>query len=268
MKRDLKICALSLLLLAVGGTSAGGADGQARSGFQHLVLLEPAKPSTRLGVGYLGVRDRRELAPSAEREMVLGARWLELVELPVYIAPGRPLGRYRQGWLEPAAGSGRHALVELPMAVVEIDGESAAFVVLEEAASGWLRVAGLPGAPGEGWVLREDLAESPLPLVFERWQEVLAREQGPLFFRLGSAAEPLFVAPETGAAKLGELGTSAQLVPLEWRGDWLRVRAIEPAAGCDWQAAIAGGSSRTREGWIRWQDAATGSRLWWAVKGC
>jgi len=60
-------------------------------------------------------------------------------------------------------------------------------------------------------------------------------------------------------------GANRVVTPLEWRGEWLRVRVRQPSSYClaaeDWDGSV-------REGWVRWRDRLKGPWVSIWSRGC
>jgi hypothetical protein len=53
--------------------------------------------------------------------------------------------------------------------------------------------------------------------------------------------------------------------PLQFRGDWARVRVSIPSSYC---ADPKPARSRVRDGWIRWRGRDRSPALWYYTRGC
>ncbi len=200
-------------------------------------------PELALGVGH--VRPARE----AERD-----DWLRRLTLPLFDAPGGDL----KVWLTPGS-VGADVLVETGY-------ETASFIVLQARADGWLRVRfGGPLASGAGWVHRCHLARATPRLEYEPWHARLAAA-GPLYFRTWTP-RLLRKTPSGEAPAVATIPADPNLYgiqPLEFRGDWARVRVSTPSSYCGDPKPVR---PKVQEGWIRWRGR-DGPALWYYPRGC
>ena len=136
--------------------------------------------------------------------------------------------------------------------------------VLESRDDGWLRLRyGRPSEDRDGtaWVHRCHLARESL--AFEPWQErFLSDEISPLYVR-DRAPRPLRAGPDDDAEEIARIDGDYHLEPLEFQGDWMRVRLKTPSDYC-----VEPDEVRTEEGWIRWRSAERGPLVWYYTRGC
>lgn len=201
-------------------------------------------PELALGVGH--VRPVRE----EDRD-----DWTRRLTLPVFAAPGGEL----KVWLTPGS-VGADVLVETGY-------ETGSFIVLQARASGWLQIRfGGPLASGAGWVHRCHLDAATPRLEYEPWESVLV-SVAPLYFRdwaprvLRRSASPEAPAVAGIPADPNLYG----IQPLEFRGDWARVRVSLPSSYC---AEPRPARVKLHEGWVRWRSRERGPALWYYTRGC
>jgi hypothetical protein len=201
-------------------------------------------PDLALGVGH--VRPARE----EERD-----DWIRRLALPVFATPGGEL----KVWLTPGS-VGADVLVETGY-------ETASLIVLQARQNGWLQLRfGGPLASGAGWVHRCHLDAAVPRLEYEPWEHVLAAA-GPLYFRswapraLRKRASPEAPVVAGVPADPNRYG----IRPLEFRGDWARVRVSIPSSYC---ADPKPARPRVHEGWVRWRSRDRGPALWYYTRGC
>jgi hypothetical protein len=200
-------------------------------------------PDLVLGVGH--VRPARE----EERD-----EWTRRLTLPLFAAPGGDI----RLWLTPGS-VGADVLVETGF-------ETASFIVLQARRDGWLQIRfGGPLASGAGWVHRCHLSAATPRLEFEPWETRLA-QAGPVYFRSWTTRN-LRKSPSLDAPVIAAIPADPNLYgmrPLQFRGDWARVRVAVPSTYC-------GDPSPQRpklyEGWVRWKSGA-GPALWYYPRGC
>ncbi len=191
--------------------------------------------------------------------------WGGHVRVPLHEQPGaRPWGWFADGWLVDA---GPIAGKPVPIGVegtVETEYEDTSFIVYESRDDGWLRLRyGRPSKDRDGtaWVHRCHLARESL--AFEPWQErFLSSEISPLFVR-DRSPRPLRAGPDDAADEIARTEGDYHLEPLEFRGDWMRVRLKTPSDNCAEPDEV-----RTAEGWIRWRSAELGPLVWYYTRGC
>jgi len=187
------------------------------------------------------------------------------VRVPLHEQPGaEPWGWFADGWLVQAGRTtGEPAPIGLE-GTVETEYEDTSFIVLESRDDGWLRLRyGRPfeDRDGTAWVHRCHLARESL--AFEPWQErFLSDEISPLYVR-DRASRPLRAAPNNAAEEIARIDGDYHLEPLEFQGDWMRVRLKTPSDYC-----VEPDEVRTEEGWIRWRSTERGPLVWYHTRGC
>ena len=211
------------------------------------VPYEPLRgfdPDLALGVGH--VRPARD----EDRD-----DWPRRLTLPVLIAPEGDI----KVWLTPGS-VGADVLVETGY-------ETASFIVLQARPDGWLQIRfGGPLASGAGWVHRCHLLHATPRLEYEPWEKRLAAA-GPLYFR-SWAPRTLRKAAPPDAPAVASIPADPNLygmVPLEFHGDWARVRVSVPSTHC---ADSKPAQARVSEGWIRWRGRDRSPALWYYTRGC
>ena len=111
---------------------------------------------------------------------------------------------------------------------------------------------------GTAWVHRCHLTREGL--AFEPWEErFLSDEISPLYFR-DPTPHRLHAGANDEAETIARIAGDYHLEPLEFQGDWMRVRLKTPSDYCVGPAEV-----RTKEGWIRWRSAerGTGRGTWY-----
>jgi hypothetical protein len=146
-------------------------------------------------------------------------------------------------------------------AEVQIAG-ARALLVLEHRDNGWMLIRfGGPEDRGQGlaWT-HADLAREARAS-FSTWDRAFDGAQG-LVYRNADAAHNLRADPSTNAPVVERLeGVNFDMVALEIRGDWMRVRVSEPPA-CAGSVAqdllLGGGATRELTGWVVWRSSDRG----------
>lgn len=239
------------------GTAAGACEGIAYPPRPPAVAaIEEAEPSPYepllgadpelvLGVGH--IRPARE----EERD-----DWPRRLKLPVFESPE---GGGVRLWLTPGSVGGD--------VLVETGYGTASFIVLQARPNGWLQIRfGGPLASGAGWVHRCHLDAATPRLEYQPWESLLAGS-GPLFFRAW-APRALRKAPSAEGPVLATIPADPNLYglqPLQFRGDWARVRVSVPSSFC---ADPKPARARVHEGWVRWRGPKLGPALWYYTRGC
>jgi hypothetical protein len=206
--------------------------------------LHGSDPDFRLGVGH--VRPARE----EDRD-----DWTRRIVLPVFAAPDGEI----KLWLTPGT-VGSDALVETGY-------ETASFIVLQARRDGWLQIRfGGPLASGAGWVHRCHLDAATPRLQYQAWESLLA-DAGTLYFR-SWAPHALRSSAKDDAPRIAVIPADPNrygMQPLEFRGDWARVRVSMPSTVC---ANPKPRRPAVREGWVRWRSRDRGPWLWYYTRGC
>jgi len=201
-------------------------------------------PDLALGVGH--VRPVRE----EERD-----DWPRRLKLPVFTAPGGEV----KIWLTPGSVGGD--------VLVETGYETASFIVLQARPDGWLQIRfGGPLASGAGWVHRCHLDAATPRLEYAPWEKLLAGAV-PLYFR-DQSPRVLRKAPSSEAPAIANIPADPNLYgiqPLQFRGDWARVRVSVPSRHC---ADPRPTRFKVYDGWVRWRGPKLGPALWYYTRGC
>lgn len=219
------------------------------------------------------------LAPSAEEvryeplrgfdpEVALGAGhvrpaneedrddWIRRLVLPVFLSPGGEL----KLWLTPGSVS--------PEAQLETGYETTSLIVLQARPDGWLQLRyGEPRAKDVGWVHSCHLAAATPRLEYEPWDKLLAGDGVPSLFFRAWVPHVLREAPSPSAAEVARIPADPNrygMQPLEFRGDWARVRVSIPSEFC----ADPKPDGAAHEGWIRWRSRERGPWVWYYTRGC
>lgn len=183
--------------------------------------------------------------------------WTRRLSLPVFASPGGEL----KLWLTPGS-------VALD-ALVESGYETVSFIALQARDDGWVRIRfGGPLFSGAGWVHRCHLEAATPRLEYEPWEKLFASESAsPVYFRSwmphslrqsASADAPLVTRIPADPNRYG-------MQPLEFRGDWARVRLSIPSDYC---VDPKPQDLAVHEGWIRWRSRERGPWLWFYTRGC
>jgi hypothetical protein len=201
-------------------------------------------PDLPLGVGH--VRPVRE----EERD-----DWPRRLKLPVFTAPGGEV----KIWLTPGSVGGD--------VLVETGYETASFIVLQARPDGWLQIRfGGPLSSGAGWVHRCHLDAATPRLRYEPWESLLAGA-APLYFRSWTP-RPLRKSASSEASVIATIPGDPNLYgiePLQFRGDWARVRVSLPSRNCADPKPV---HPKLYEGWVRWRGPQLGPALWYYTRGC
>lgn len=207
-------------------------------------------PDLALGAGH--VRPARE----EDRD-----DWTRRLWLPLFASPGGEL----KLWLAPGSVS--------PESLVETGYETTSFIVLQARErgrdAGWLQIRfGGPLSSGAGWVHRCHLEAATPPLEYEPWDKLFASESAaPLYFRSWTAHALRSSASNAAPFVAWIPGDPNRygMQPLEFRGDWARVRVSIPSEFC---ADPKPERTTVHEGWIRWRSRERGPWLWYYTRGC
>jgi hypothetical protein len=201
-------------------------------------------PDLALGVGH--VRPVRE----DERD-----DWPRRLKLPVFASPGGEV----KIWLTPGSVGGD--------VLVETGYETGSFIVLQARPDGWMQIRfGGPLASGAGWVHRCHLDAATPRLEYEPWEKRLAGA-APLYFR-DQSPRVLRKSPSADAPAAASIPADPNLYgiqPLQFHGDWARVRVSVPSTYC---ADPRPARPRLYEGWVRWRGPRRGPALWYYTRGC
>ncbi len=195
-----------------------------------------------LGVGH--VRPARE----EDRD-----DWLRRLGLPIFESPGGRFGSWLTGASEAALETGY---------------ETTSFIVHEERDDGWLRIRyAKSGSVPHGWVHRCHLQASTPRLQYEPWERLFSSDAvSPFFFR-SRVRHALRVAASLSAAAITWLPADPReyaIEPLEFAGDWAKVRVKLPSDYCVHPPV----KPAVHEGWIQWRSAERGPWVWYYTRGC
>ncbi len=206
-------------------------------------------PEANLGVGVLkpDVRGGEDPPP-----------WQCGLLVPLYHGPAQ--GHF--GWLVGnfLARSGVTWPMPIEIPVLAIGQGKSGLIVLEARPDGWIRFRYyFPGrALGDGtaWTHISQLGFGPVHLALVRWEDFLAHGTPPLVYRDG-ARHALFATPDSASAPRAWIDADYDLVPLEIKGDWMRVTLEVPIGWC----APEHLPTRT-EGWVLWRNRLRGPLVW------
>lgn len=216
-------------------------------------------PEDNIGIGQLRPRDLSLL--STRTEQLANANWLQGIALPIYVEPnGNHWGWIINGWLVPngygAIAIGRDAAFSM----LHTYSELYSFPVMEVREDGWFRFQYTPA--GTAWAHLSHLNLGSIELTVESWEDrFLQLEQ--VEFRNHGISQPLRSQPATDQSLVYLVGPNSLIEPLEFKGDWMRVRIIQPADGCE---ALPG--ANTEEGWMRWRSSSNRPLVWYPSKNC
>lgn len=204
-----------------------------------------------LGMGRLKLENREDIWD-----------WWHRIEIPLYRAPeGVHWGWYVNGWLvaeEDATPMGTSGMIETGY-------ETMSFIVLEHRRDGWLRLRyGKPSDSHDGVAWTHTCHVETEGLGFESWEErFTSGEISPLTFR-SPVPHALRAGPGASSDLLHWIAGDHHLEPLEFRGDWMRVRVTQPSDYCAGEAI----QTREHEGWVRWRSPDKGPWVWYYTRGC
>ena len=189
-----------------------------------------------------------------------GLAWVESVNLPLYVTPGgEHWGWIYKGWLIPKGQTylaiGRDAGFSMVRAYESLY----TFPVVETRADGWFRVQYTPG--GSAWAHTSQLGLGEMPLTVETWESRL-QAQPSVYFLDSRKAQALRSQPQQSTNMVSLVAADSLIEPLEFQGDWMRVRAIRPVANCE---PLTGAT--VSEGWMRWRGERQESLVWYNPSG-
>ena len=204
-------------------------------------------------VGHLRPRDIQ----SSDND---GLDWVQTVNLPLYVTPGgEHWGWIYKGWLipkgQPYLAMGRDA----GFAMVRSYENLYTFPVLETRSDGWFRVQYTPG--GSAWAHTSQLALGDELLTVETWENRL-QAQGSVYFLNSRKAQALRSQPQQSTNMISLIAADSLIEPLEFQGDWMRVRATSPIANCEPLSGAA-----VSEGWMRWRGDRREALVWYRPEG-
>lgn len=219
--------------------------------------LMPHQTGPPLGVGFLRGGAG---APNSD--------WHRHVRLALFSGPDQeaPFGWLVDGWIVELADESLRPLGT--DGFVETEYESSSAIVYEIDSTGWIRFRYLPEESGTAWTHEcfFDLGDDPVSVT--TWEERLTSELiSPLFFR-DEVPHILRAQPRADSERFRSVPASPaeyHLEPLEIRGDWMRVRVVQPSDYC---TVPVDATTRRSEGWVRWRDDDIGPWLWYYTRGC
>lgn len=225
-----------------------------------LVGLYPSA-DTELGIGHLRPKDLSSLqGRNWPNSSIMDANWLQGVALPLYGDPeAEPWGWLINGWLitdqNPPLAVGRDAAFSMLHTYYGLY----TFPVMEIRDDGWFRFQYTPA--GTAWAHVSHLNVGSVELKLETWEERFL-EAGLIEFRRHGSSQALLPQPSSDAAVQTLISPNSLIEPLEFAGDWARVRVLQPAEAC---APLPGATAT--EGWIRWRNQQD-SLVWFPAQGC
>ncbi len=182
--------------------------------------------------------------------------WLESVILPLYVSPGGDhWGWIYEGWLIPAGQAYLAIGRDAGFAMVKPYENLYTFPVLEARDDGWFRVQYTAG--GSAWAHTSQLELGETSLTVESWEDNLEAQTSVYFLENGEA-QPLRSRPELANNLLSLVAADSLIEPLDFAGDWMRVRVTRPVASC---TPLTGAS--TTEGWMRWRSEQSEPLVWY-----
>ncbi|HEY9877645.1 MAG TPA: hypothetical protein V6D29_04270, partial [Leptolyngbyaceae cyanobacterium] len=117
---------------------------------------------------------------------------------------------------------------------------------------------------GTAWLHVSHLQLGAVELTWETWEEHFL-STGSVAYRKHGLSQALFAQPNTNNNTLltALVGPNSLIQPLEFQGDWMRVRVTQPVREC---APLPGAS--TEEGWMRWRGSDRTSFVWHSPQQC
>ena len=186
--------------------------------------------------------------------------WIQSVNLPLYVTPGgEHWGWIYRGWLIPKGQTYLAIGRDAGFAMVRSYGNLYTFPVLEIREDGWFRVQYTPG--GSAWAHTSQLELGNVPLTVESWAERLQAQEA-VFFLDNQKAQALRSQPQQSTNMVSLVAADSLIEPLEFQGNWMRVRATRPIANCQ---PLTGAT--VSEGWMRWRGEAQESLVWYRPEG-
>lgn len=190
-----------------------------------------------------------------------GLAWLQSVNLPLYVTPGgEHWGWIYKGWLIPKGQTYLAIGRDAGFSMVRSYANLYTFPVVETRADGWFRVQYTPG--GSAWAHTSQLTLGDVPLTVETWESRL-QAQGSVYFLDSQKAQALRSQPQQTTNMVSLVAADSLIEPLEFQGDWMRVRATRPVANCE---PLTGAT--VSEGWMRWRGERKESLVWYRPGGC
>ena len=218
-----------------------------------IVDLSADEGDSMMSIGHLRPQDVDSLGDD-------DVNWLSSTILPLYASPGgEHWGWIYQGWLllegQAPIAIGRDA----GFAMVKAYETLYTFPVLETRDDGWFRVQYTAG--GSAWAHTSQLALGDTPLALEDWSEHL-ESQASVYFLDSSETQALRSRPEPANNMLSLVAADSLIEPLDFAGDWMRVRVTRPTAACE---PLTGAT--VTEGWMRWRNDEQASLVWHTPDG-
>ncbi|ASC70632.1 hypothetical protein XM38_015720 [Halomicronema hongdechloris C2206] len=215
-----------------------------------------------IGMGHLRPADLSQLQAEDSTESALSqADWLGAIALPIYAEPGSdPWGWLINGWLIPNGGDPIAIGRDAAFSMLQTDDALFSFPVLIRRADGWFQFQYTPA--GYAWAHTDHLALGQIELTVEPWSDHFLQSEW-VRYRNPGISLPLRDEPNGNGAMVLLVGPNSYIEPLDFEGDWMRVRVTQPVEGCD-----PGPGARTEEGWMRWRDQNDNSRIWHSPTLC
>ena len=189
-----------------------------------------------------------------------GLAWLQSVNLPLYVTPGgEHWGWIYKGWLIPKGKTYLAIGRDAGFAMVRSYENLYTFPVIETRADGWFRVQYAPN--GSAWAHTSQLGLGDVPLTVESWESRLEAQDAVYFLDIGKA-QALRSQPQQSTNMISLVAADSLIEPLEFQGDWMRVRATRPIANCE---PLTGAT--VSEGWMRWRGERQESLVWYRPDG-
>jgi hypothetical protein len=253
--RLLAALACALALGACGGGLRGGPGVGSLESPPDRLPAEQSAEAALLGGADFSVRDPA-LSWGVGVVRPAGADGFARIDLPLFeSARGRHWGWLTQGRIYDQR-SGRTLSARADASVQVAGGR--ALIVLERRDDGWMLIRfGAPEDRGQGLAWTHAELARATRADFLTWSRALDGAQG-LVYRNAEAAHNLRAGPSTNDAVVERLeGENFDMVALEIRGDWMRVRVSVPPA-CAGSVAedllLGGGESRETTGWVVWRS--------------
>lgn len=217
-------------------------------------------PDDNIGIGQLRPKDVAALA-TPRAGLIENANWLRSAALPIFVEPDSGVwGWIINGWLlsegNPPIAIGRDAAFSMLRTYYALF----SFPVMEVREDGWFRFQYTPA--GTAWAHVSHLNLGAVELTIEPWEERFL-EVGQLEFLRHGTSQPLRFQPNFDERLVALVGPNSLIEPLEFEGEWMRVRVTQPANTC---SPLPGAS--TSEGWMRWRNGSDRSLVWYPPKGC
>ncbi len=185
-----------------------------------------------------------------------GLAWIQSVNLPLYVTPGgEHWGWIYQGWLIPKGKTYLAIGRDASFAMVHSYENLYTFPVIETRADGWFRVQYTPG--GSAWAHTSQLGLGDVPLTVETWESRLQGQKA-VYFLDNQKAQALRSQPQQSTNMMSLVAADSLIEPLEFQGDWMRVRTTRPVANCE---PLTGAT--VSEGWMRWRGERQESLVWY-----